>query len=554
MLRIGDMLGEAYEIKKLLNRGGFGRVWLADDTILNREVAIKELIEVDADRVDNFVREMRIVANLEHNNIIKVHQAMSEDEDVYLVMEYCAAGSLSDVLKKNERMPYDQAVSTTISICSGLAILQTQGIVHHDIKPANIMIGSAGTVKISDFGIANTTGGTLSYMAPEKFGSDCDIYDLRTDIYSLGITLFELLTGEVPFNGSEAQILNGHLYCDPIFPDYIPAWLVEIIRKALAKHPDLRFQTAGEFEQALIDKQAPALLKPAMLTASIWNAEAEKKMGKRKWYKARFALEEALKLFPEFSLAHANMGVCYSKMGDGDKAYAHFIKGRKHQTPEVIKALATLHIGRKDYGTAISSLSEYTYRNPLDFEAQNLLAQAFYEAGHYERCIELLNIAIAKHKVDPLVNNCMLARYLLDGSRPTQGGLSAYLAYNFAVMTEEPISSSNIKTKLIFAPYNYQPILNDITISDTENLVNFSSKKQIISIGKFASNDVVVDKWMVSRRHCVILRESKEQWFFVDLQSTNGTEIDGQLVQQKYLTSGNYDLEVAGTMLKLGLY
>ncbi|MCK5826806.1 MAG: protein kinase, partial [Desulfuromusa sp.] len=378
MLKIGDRLGEAYQIKKLLNRGGYGRVWLADDTILDREVAIKELIEVDPSYVDNFVREMQIVANLEHNNIIKIHQAMAEDENVYLVMEYCAVGSLCDALIKNERMTYDQAVSTTIEVCSGLEALQKQGIVHHDIKPANIMVGSAGTVKISDFGIANTTGGTLYYMAPEKFESDYDIYDLRTDIYSLGITLFELLTGEVPFSGSKAQILNGHLYRDPVFPAYIPMWLVEIIRKALAKHPDLRFQTAAEFAQALTDKQAPALLKPAMLTASIWNAEAEKKMEKRKWYKARFALEEALKLFPEFSLAHANMGVCYSKMGDDNKAYAHFIQGRKHQTAEVIKALATLHIGRKDYGTAISSLSEYTYRNPLDFEAQNLLAQAFY--------------------------------------------------------------------------------------------------------------------------------------------------------------------------------
>jgi len=554
MLKVGDSLGDAYQIKKLLNQGGYGRVWLANDKMLDREVAIKELIEVDTSRIDTFVREMQIVANLEHSNIIKIHQAMVEDANIYLVMEYCADGSLYDALIKDKKMAYDLAVATTIDICSGLEILQTQNIVHHDIKPANIMVGSAGTVKISDFGIANTTGGTLYYMAPEKFESNYDIYDLRTDIYSLGITLFELLTGEVPFSGSKAQILNGHLYSDPVFPDYIPIWLVEIIRKALAKHPDLRFQTATEFAQALIDKQAPAILNPAMLTASIWNAEAEKKMGRQKWYKARFALEEALKLFPKFSLAHANMGVCYSKMGNDDKAYAHFIKSREHQTPEVIKALATLHVGRKDYGTAISSLSEYTYRNPLDFEAQNLLARAFYEAGHYERCIELLTITIAKHKVASLVNNCILARFLLNGSKPTKKSSPAYLAYNFSVMTEEPISSDRIKTKLLFAPYNDQPMFNDITISSTERSINFSSKKQIISIGTFKSNDVVIVERMVSRRHCVILRESKEQWLFVDLKSTNGSKIDGQVVQKKYLIAGNYDIEVAGIILKLGLY
>ena len=551
MLKVGDILGGTYMIEKLLNRGGFGRVWLAADTILERYVAIKELIEVDESRINNFIHEMQIVARLGHKNIIKIHQAIPEDEGVYLVMEYCHSGSINDELKNDGKMPYDKAVSIVIDICAGLEAVHEQGIVHHDIKPANIMLGGDGEVKISDFGIANTSGGTMCYMAPEQFGSDCDSDDIRSDIYSLGITLFELLTGEVPFKGSRAQILNGHLYGDPNFPDYIPVWLIEITRKALAKHPDLRFQTAAEFAQALEEKQAPALLKPAMLSASIWNAEAEKKMGKQKWYKARFSLEEALKLYPEFSLAHANMGVCYSKMKESDKAYDHFIKGRKHQTPDVIKSLASLHIEREEYGTAISALSEYTYRYPLDFEAQNILAQAFYEAGHYERCIELLTTALAKHKDPAFMNNRMIACHLHDGSITAQKVTSAYLDYNLRIMNEAPTSSCYIKTKLLFAPYGQVPILNDLTIISTDH---FSSKKQIVTIGKFPGNNVIIDKPLASRRHCVIIRESKERWLFVDLQSTNGTEINGKSVNQKYLTSGSYDLDVAGEILKLGLY
>jgi len=370
----------------------------------------------------------------------------------------------------------------------------------------------------------------------------------------LGITLFELLTGEVPFNGSRGHILNCHLFSYPVFPDYVPGWLVEIVRKALAKHPDLRFQTVAEFAQALEDKQAPALLKPAMLTASIWNAEAEKKMGKQKWYKARFSLEEALKLYPEFSLAHANMGVCYSKMGESDKAYDHLMKGLKLQNQDVIKALALLHIERGDYGTAISALSEYTYRYPLDFEAQNILAQAFYEAGHYERCIELLTTALAKHKDPAFMNNRMIACRLHDGRITPQKVTSAYLEYNLAVINEEPTSSDNIKTKLLFAPYNHQSIVNDITVSGTDKPFDFSSKKQIVTIGKFKSNDIFTEKAMVSRRHCVIIRESKEQWLLVDLQSTNGTKINDQPVSRKYLAAGNYDLDVGGEILKLRFY
>lgn len=554
MLNIGDILGGTYRIEKLLNRGGFGRVWLAYDTILNRDVAIKELIEVDETRIDDFVREMQIVANLGHHNIIKIHQAIPQDENFYLVMEYCPAGSIKEELQKVEKMPYDQVVSVAIAICAALEAVHSQGIVHHDIKPANIMIGGDGTVKISDFGIANTSGGTLYYMAPELFDKDCDPDDIRADIYSLGITLFELLTGKVPFDGSRAQIINSHLYGNPIFRHYFPGWLVEILRKALAKHPDLRFQTAAEFAQALDDKQAPPLLKPAMLTASIWNAEAEKKMGKQKWYKARFSLDEALKLYPEFSLAHANMGVCYSKMGESDKAYDHFMKGRKHQHPDVIKSLASLHIERKDYGTAISALSEYTYRYPLDFEAQNILAQAFYEAGHFERCIELLTIALAKHKDPAFMNNRMIACHLYDGGITPQKASSAYIEYNLAVMTEEPTSSSDISTKLLFAPYNHKPIINDMTIAGTVQPFDFPSKKQIVTIGKFENNDLVIDTSKVSRRHCVIIRESKEQWLLVDLKSTNGTKLNDQPVCRKYLAAGNYDLEVAGVIMKLGLY
>lgn len=553
MLKTGEILADTYRIEKLLNRGGFGRVWLAYDTILNRDVAIKELIEVDEDCIDNFVREMQIVANLGHNNIIKVHQAIPQDENFYLVMEYCPAGSIHDELQRIERMPYDQAAATALAICAGLETVHQQGIVHHDLKPCNIMIGSGGTVKISDFGIANSLWGTPQYMAPEVFDGDCDPDDIRADIYALGITLFELLTGEVPYSGNRGRILHGHRYEQPIFPEYIPGWLTEIVRKALAKHPDLRFQSAAEFAQALEAKQAPALLKPAMLTASIWNAEAQKKMGKQKWYKARFLLEESLKLYPEFSLAHANMGVCYSKMGESDKAFDHFMKGRKHQTPAVIKALASLHIEREDYGTAIAALSEYTYRDPLDVEAQNILAQAFFAAEHYERCIELLKIVLTQHQDAAIMNNCLIACHLHDGILPSQKDTSAYLAYNLAVMKEDPPSSNHIKSKLLFAHYNHQPIVNDITIAGTKPAINFSSKKQIVTVGSFASNDVVIDHSQVSRRHCVIIRETKEQWLLMDLQSTNGTKLNGERVRRKYLTAGNYDLEIAGAPLKLWL-
>ena len=554
MLHVDTILNNTYQIKKLLNKGCFGRVWLAEDLILNRKVAIKELIRVGDAQTDDFIKEMQTAAKIEHDNVIKVYQALAEDENIFLVMEYCPSGSVRDLLITSGQMTCGEAVTMAITVCNGLEALHRQKIVHHDIKPENLMIGNDGKIKISDFGIVNTTNGTLHYMAPEKFHDGCDPNDVRADIYAVGITLFEVLAGKRPFNGSRAQLLNDHLYGTPVVPDDVPRWLADIIHKALAKHPDLRFQTVGDFAQALQDKQSPALLQPFMLNASIWNAEAEKKMVRKKWYRARIFLEEALKLYPEFSYAHANLGICFRRMGNNAKAYEHFLKGHKHQTPEAIKTLATLHIEHQDYGQAIATLSEYVYRYPLDFEAQNILAEAFFEAGHYEHSYELICIALAKSKDPAFIINRVIARYLFDGQLMQVKPISSpYLKYNLEVLTENPPSSDNIKCKLLFAPFNHQILPSDLTLVGKNISMKHSSKNQIVTIGRFSSNEIAIDKTMISRRHCVIIRETSQQWLVVDLQSIHGTKIDGKPIQHMRLASGTYEIDVAGITLMLGL-
>lgn len=149
----------------------------------------------------------------------------------------------------------------------------------------------------------------------------------------------------------------------------------DIIRKAIAKQPDLRFQTAAEFQQALETRKAPAILKPSMLSASQWNAGAEKLMNKKQWQKATAYLEEALRLYPDYSLAHANKGVCHMKLEHIGRAEHHLNEGKYHPTPLVVKSFAELHIEKQEYGKAISLLSEYIFKNPLDYEASNLLGR-----------------------------------------------------------------------------------------------------------------------------------------------------------------------------------
>ena len=339
---------------------------------------------------------MQTLAKLECERVIKIYQAIPSENNFFLVMEYCPLGSLWNFLKAEGKLSIEKAVKYAIEICTGLSIIHKNKIVHHDIKPSNILLGNDGHIKISDFGVANTRLGKLQYLAPDQFYSGANPKDPRTDIYALGITLFEMLTGEVPYKGDEAQIMNGHIYSQPSFPASIPDWMCNIIQKAIAKQPDLRFQAADDFKKALENKKAPSILKPEMLTASMWNAEAEKLMKKRQWRKAMTYLEESLRLYPDYSFAHAHIGVCYQHLGLLDKAFHHLNEGKYHLTPLVVKTLSALYIDRQEYGKAISMLSEYTYKNPLDYEAHNLLGKAFTEVGYYDKAIELYEALLTK--------------------------------------------------------------------------------------------------------------------------------------------------------------
>ena len=212
-------------------------------------------------------------------------------------------------------------------------------------------------------------------------------------------------------------------------------------------------------------------------------------------------------------------------------------------------------IERQDYGQAIAILSEYVYRYPLDFEAQNILAGAFFEAGHYEHSYELICVALAKSKDPAFIINRVITRYLLDGQLIQVKTIpSPYLKYNMEVLSESPPSSDKIKSKLLFASFNHQILPNDLTLVGKNISINHSSKNQIVTLGRFSSNEIAIDETMVSRRHCVVIRETSEQWLIVDLQSTYGTKIDGKPIQHMRLASGTYEIDVAGITLMLGLY
>ena len=188
-----------YHYQKDLGRGGFGRVFLAKEDVSGKPVAIKELNSGQGIAQDSIIREIKAISAFYRPHIVAYHTNFSQNGKLYLVMEYCAQGDLWKAYKA-EKLSGQEVLSSLKSVADEMAYLHDQGIIHRDIKPQNLLLSDDRKVKITDFGIANTLGGTMAYLSPEAFSENRDTRnDPRVDIYALGVTMMELLTGFNPF-------------------------------------------------------------------------------------------------------------------------------------------------------------------------------------------------------------------------------------------------------------------------------------------------------------------------------------------------------------------
>lgn len=274
------ILGDRYEIRTLIGHGGMAEVHLGFDTRLNRVVAIKMLrmdLARDAMFLKRFQREAQSAASLNHPNIVAVYdtgeqQMLSADGQAlivpYIVMEYVEGHTVRDLLSDGTPVPIDEAVEITCGILFGLEYAHARGLVHRDIKPGNVMLTNDGKIKVMDFGIAravadsqvtmtqsNAVVGTAQYLAPEQARGE--EVDARSDLYSTGCVLFELLTGQPPFKGDSAvAVAFQHVSQEPpapksLAPD-IPDALNQVTLKAMAKDSGARYQTAAQMRQDLL--------------------------------------------------------------------------------------------------------------------------------------------------------------------------------------------------------------------------------------------------------------------------------------------------------------
>jgi hypothetical protein len=304
-----------YDVTGVIGRGGMGVVYQATDPHLDRRVAIKMItgaFSENPDMLKRFFREAQSLGSLQHPNIVTVFDLGDYGGNPYFVMEFLEGEGL-DSLLANRQLNLLEKISIMIQVCTGLAYAHRRGVIHRDIKPANIMISKDGGVKIFDFGIAHAgqtnvtrTGeviGTLRYMAPEQINSKT--VDSRTDIFSTGVVLYQLITDHLPFDGDNtaSTLMKIVSEAPPPLGNFLTAYppeMEEILLKALAKNPDERYSTADEFAMDLAQLQGQ--LKEELIGREM--QEVALLMDQGEMYKAQSSLQRVLKIDQQHARAN----------------------------------------------------------------------------------------------------------------------------------------------------------------------------------------------------------------------------------------------------------
>ena len=332
---VGETIGK-YRLLAPLGRGGMGTVYRAVDETLDREVAIKVLSPdlADSDIVQRFRSEALALARLNHRDIATIYELYRSGSDLLMVMEYVRGETLDKLLERTPQLPLEQAVSIVNRLLGALEHAHHAGIVHRDLKPANVMMAEDGAIKIMDFGIARVVGtdhgtkdgfliGTPAYMSPEQvLGHEVDG---RSDLYSVGVMLYRFLTGALPVTGDTVVAIAQKQVLDTappahLFREGLPPWCEGVLRRALAKAPRDRFQTAEEFRAAIAGATGASpttgrtVVQPSLARTAVVDLGRDRPSGSRT-EGAAILLRDA-RSAPAALLTSAVLALCVVTIGD----------------------------------------------------------------------------------------------------------------------------------------------------------------------------------------------------------------------------------------------
>ena len=554
-INVGDYLDSKYRIVKRLGGGGFGEVYLAVDELLGRQVAIKLLRDHNPDRQADLVHEMRSLDQLHHPGVVTFHHHFVKEDLLFLVMEYCGGGSLRTKMRERPATQHS-ALQWVKELAETLHLLHGKGVVHHDIKPDNILFTSDGALKIGDFGVANRNTGTLPYLPPEMFYGASDSQDVRVDVYALGVTLVELLINRNPFVGSEPQEIFGAKIRHEFIPTEMERWLQDLTSKATHPTPELRFQSMKEFSEAIESKHVNYVFDRSRVQAHALAAKAEKLLARKHTAAASKCIRQALYVSPDCVSALVAAGR-YNLFVNRISEAKHLFDQALALNPRtnIQKDLGWICLETGNYSQAISMLTDHLQRDASDYEGFNLLLECFYRTERYEIGMRVAKLMIEETAPSDCFDNNGILCNLFSAPKDTTFLKQArakrknpFIACNLVILEQDP---DRLKKLALFENYRFGlPTRKENTITIAKDSGAIELQEPIITIGRVESNRVPLTDTHVSRRHCAIVNYRDDVWIY-DLGSTYGVFVDGKKVDRKAYLEGVHKVTLGQTELTL---
>jgi serine/threonine protein kinase len=552
---VGEELDQKYRVVRRLGGGGFGDVYLADDELAGRQVAIKCLRNAKPEHQADLVHEMRSLDQLHHPNIVGFYHHFCEGSSLFLVMEHCAGGSLRGWMSDRPAQP-STIMQWGKELADVLGQVHERGIVHHDIKPDNILFAEDGIIKVGDFGGANRLVGTVPYVSPEKCRGEANIKDPRVDVYALGITLLDLLLRRNVFAGLTALEMQQAKVRHDFIPTDLERWLQEVLARATHPTPELRFQSMAEFSEAIAAKHVNYVFNRGRIQADSLAVQAEKHLARKRLSAAMKCVTQALFASPDCVSAIVAAGRCHLFANRITEANASFDRALQiNPRVQIQKELGWLNLEAGNYSRAISLLTDHLERNAADYETYNLLLECFYRTERFEAGTDLARMmTAARAPSDCFVNNglvCGLRAGCADDEivkGPLEEPATPFVVYSAEVLTSAP---DRLAQLLLFENYRFGlSTAKNNTLSIEFEGVSREFREQLVTVGREEGNEFRLKDTSASRRHCVLVNYPGDVWVY-DLGSKFGVEVDGTLVHRKAYLDGVHTLTVGNTDLRI---